>query len=278
VIARLIGERLEASMGQSIVVDDRPGGLGTIGLNAVAKAPADGYTLGIISMPFLVAPSLIKRMPYDTENDLLPVAVVGWNYQILAIRSDLPLHSVAELIAAAKSKPGVLKYSSPGNATPPHLGMKLFEQRTGTELVHVPYKGVPAAVTALLRGDVDIYLGGMAGIAPYLKSGAVRALATLAPRRLAANPDLPTMIELGYPDLQLTDWQGVAVPAGTPAEVVERLGKEIAGIVALPDMKQRLEQLSMEPAGLGPVEFKRMIRSETQRWSQVVRELHIAAD
>jgi tripartite-type tricarboxylate transporter receptor subunit TctC len=252
--------------------------MGTIGLTAVAKAPPDGYTLGIISMPFLVAPSLIRHMPYDTENDLLPVALVGWNYQILAIRSDLPVHSVTELIVEAKSKPGALKYSSPGNATPPHLGMKLFEQRTGIELVHVPYKGVPAAVTALLRGDVDIYLGGMAGIAPHLKSGALRALSTMAPQRLAANPELPTMIELGYPDLQLTDWQGVAVPAGTPAEVIERLGKEIAGIVAQPDMKQRLEQLSMEPAGLGPVEFKQMIHSETQRWSRVVRELHLTVD
>jgi tripartite-type tricarboxylate transporter receptor subunit TctC len=278
VVARLVGERLAASMGRPIVVEDRPGAVGSIGLNAVAKASPDGYTLGMISMPFLAAPSLIAHMPYDTENDLSPVGVICWNYSILAIRSELPVHSVPELIAEAKLRPGTLKYSSPGNATPPHLGMKLFERQTGIELVHVPYKGGPAAATALLRGDVDMYLAGMLTIAPLVRSGAVRLLATMAPRRLAANPELPTMIELGYPELALTDWQGIVAPAGTPLEVIDRLSRELANIVADADMKQHFEQLSMEPAGLGPIEFKRLIRRDLQRWGQFVREAHIRVE
>jgi tripartite-type tricarboxylate transporter receptor subunit TctC len=278
VVARLIGERLAKSMGQPVVIEDRPGALGTIGINAVAKAPPDGYTIGMISMPVVVHHSLVAHVPYNTESDLAPVAMICWNYQILSIRSDLPVHSVAELIALAKTQPGALKYSSPGNATPGHLGMKLFERRAGIELVHVPYQGGPAAVTALLRGDVDLYLAGMLTIAPHVRSGAVRALATFAPRRLAANPELPTMIELGYPDVELTDWQGVVAPAGTPVDVIERLSKELTDIVAKPAMKERLEQLSAEPAALGPLEFRQLMHTEIQRWDRFVRGNHFRVD
>jgi tripartite-type tricarboxylate transporter receptor subunit TctC len=156
--------------------------------------------------------------------------------------------------------------------------MKLFELETGTELVHVPYKGGPAAATALLRGDVDMCLIGMLTMAPHARSGAVRTPATMGSRRLAVNPELPTMIELGYPNLELTDWHGVVAPAGTPAEVIDRLRMELAGIVGKPDMKERLEQLSMEPAGLGPPEFLQLIRREMQRSSRLVREAHIKVE
>jgi len=278
VLARLVGERLAASMGQPIVVENRPGAIGTIGLNAVAKAPPDGYTLGIITTTFLTAPSLIAQMPYDTESDLSPVAVVNWGYQNLNIRATLPVYSVSELVSEAKARPGVLKYSSAGNATPGHLGMKLVERQMGVELVHVPYKGGPASTTALLRGEVDISLAGMVTMAPHVKSGTVRALATFAPHRLAANPELPTMVELGYPEVEFTDWQGVVAPAGTPPDVIERLSKELAKVVAQPDMKERLGQWSMEPAGLGPSEFRQLIHSELQRSSRLVREAHITVE
>jgi tripartite-type tricarboxylate transporter receptor subunit TctC len=278
VLARLVSERLAASIGQPIVVENRPGAIGTIGLNAVAKAPPDGYTLGIITTTFLTAPGLIAQMPYDTESDLSPVAVIAWNYVTLNIRSTMPVYSVSELVSEAKARPGVLKYSSQGNATPGHLGMKLFERQTGIELVHVPYKGGPAATTALLRGDVDICLAGMSTMGPHVKSGAVRVLATFAPRRLAANPELPTMVELGYPDVEFTDWQGVVAPAGTPPEVIERLSMALADIDAQPDMKERLEKLSMEPAGLGPLDFTRLIHREILRFRRLVREARITVE
>ena len=273
VVARLVAERLAVSFGQAIIVENRPGAIGTIGLSAVAKAPPDGYTIGVINPTYLTAASLLSHMPYDAEKDLSPVAVIAWNYQILAVRSGLPVYSVSQLVTLAKSKPGDLKYSTAGNGTPSHLGMKLFELQTGTELVHVPYKGGPAAVTALLRGDVDVSLAG-----PLVKSGAVRTLATIAPRRLAADPELPTLTELGYPDLQYSDWQGVVAPAGTPAEVIARLSAGLADIVGKADMKERLEQLSMEPGGLGWVEFERLIHSEIQRVGRLIREAHITVE
>jgi len=278
VLARLVGERLAASMGQPVVIENRPGAIGTIGLNAVAKAPPDGYTLGIVTTTFLAAPSLIPQMPYDTERELSPVAVVAWNYQNLNIRSTLPVYSVSQLVSEAKARPGVLKYSSAGNATPGHLGMKLFERQLGIELVHVPYKGGPASTTALLRGEVDISLAGLATMAPHVRSGTVRALATFAPHRLAANPELPTMAELGYPELDLTDWLGIVAPAGTPPEVIARLTTELGSMVAKPDMKDRLEQLSMEPAGLGPLDFARLMHKELQRSGRLIREARITVE
>ena len=277
-LARLVGERLAASMGQPVVIENRPGAIGTIGLNAVAKAPPDGYTLGILTSTFLVAPSLIAQMPYHTQNDLHPIAVVNWGHQDLIIRSTLPVYSVSELVFEAKARPGVLKYSSQGNGTPAHLAMKVFERQMGIDLVHVPYKGGPPATTALLRGEVDICIAGLVTMAPHLKSGAVRALATFAPRRSAANPDLPTMAELGYPELQFSDWLGVVAPAGTPLEVIERLSVELVRIVAQPDMKERLGQWSLEPAGLGPSEFRQLIHSELLRTSRLVREARITVE
>jgi tripartite-type tricarboxylate transporter receptor subunit TctC len=277
-VARVAAERLAVALGQPVVVDNRPGAIGTIGLNAVAKAPADGYTLGVLARTYLAAASLIPKMPYDTENDLSAVAVIAWNYQILSIRSDLPVRSVADLVALAKAEPGTLKYSSPSNASPSHLGMKLFELETGTRLVHVPYKGAPAAVTALLRRDVDIYLGGMVSIGPHVKSGAVRALATMAPRRLAANPEVPMLIELGFPDLEYTDFQGIVAPAGTPAEIIGRLSAALADIFGAPEIRDRLEQWSMEPAELGPAEFKRLIHDGMERSGRLIRQAHVTAD
>jgi len=277
-VARLLGERLAASMRHPVVIENRPGAIGTIGLNAVAKAPPDGYTLGILTTAFLAAPSLIAQMPYDTGRDLSPVAVVTSGFQNLNVRSNLPIYSVSELVAEAKARPGVLKYSSQGNGTPAHLLMKQFERRMGIELVHVPYKGGPPATTALLSGDVDICIAGMVTMAPHVKSGAVRPLATFAPRRSATHPELPTIGELGYPDLEFSGWVGVVAPAGTPPEVIERLGKALADIVAEPDTKERLGQWGMEPARLGPPEFGRLINSELQQYGRLVREGHITVE
>jgi len=277
-VARLVGERLAASLGQPTVIENRPGAIGTIGLNAVAKAPPDGYTLGVLVTAYVAAPSLIAQMPYDTGRDLSPVAVVSAGFQNLNVRSTLPVYSVSELVSQAKARPGVLKYSSQGNGTPAHLVMKQFEQQMGIELVHVPYKGGPPATTALLRGEVDICIAGMVTMAPHVKSGAVRALATFAPRRLATHPELPTIAELGYPELEFSGWLGVVAPAGTRPEVIERLSKALADIVAEPDTKERLGQWGMEPTRLGPAEFRRLIHSELQRYGRLVREGRITVD
>jgi len=277
-VARLVGERLAASIGQPVVIENRPGAIGTIGLNAVAKAPPDGYTLGVLTTAYLAAPSLIAQMPYDTGRDLTPVAVLSSGFQNLNVRATLPVYSVSELVSHAKAKPGGLKYSTQGNGTPAHLIMKHLEQLMDIDLIHVPYKGGPPATTALVRGDVDVCIAGMITMAPHIKSGAVRALATFAPRRLAAHPELPTIAELGYPELEFSGWVGVVAPAGTSSEVIERLRKALTQIVAQPDMKERLGQWGMEPAGLAPSEFMRLVDSELKRYGRLVREARITVD
>jgi tripartite-type tricarboxylate transporter receptor subunit TctC len=277
-VARLVGERLAASMGQQVVVENRPGAIGTIGLNAVAKAPPDGYTLGILTTAFLAAPSLIAEVPYDTERDLSPVAIVTSGFQNLNVWSTLPVYSVSQLVSEARTRPGVLKYSSQGNGTPAHLVMKQFEQQMGIELVHVPYKGGPPATTALVRGDVDVCIAGMITMAPHIKSGAVRALATFAPRRLANYPELPTMAELGYPELEFSGWVGVVAPAGTPRAVIERLSRALADIGAEPDTKDRLGQWDMEPARVGASEFGSLIHRELHRYRRLVRDGRITVE
>jgi tripartite-type tricarboxylate transporter receptor subunit TctC len=278
VLARIVGEKLATALGQAVVIDNRPGAIGTIGLNAVAKAAPDGYTLGIQTMPFVVAPSLLAKMPYDTENDLLAVTQIAWAYTLLVVPAPSPIQSVAQLIAMAKAKPGVLTFASSGNATPSHLGLALLERQAGINLVHIPYKGAPASIAAVLAGDVDMAFCSLQLCSPLIMAGKVRFLATSAPRRLAAYPDLPTLVELGYPGVSVTDWLGVVVPAGTSREVIDRLHSELAKIVVSPEMKQRLEAIGMEPSGAGPEDFSVQIHTEIVKWNKLVREAHISVD
>jgi tripartite-type tricarboxylate transporter receptor subunit TctC len=277
-ISRILAERLTRALGQPVVVENRVGAIGTIGLHAVARAAPDGYTLGVLAMPYVVAPSLLPQVPYDTEKDLAPVTLVSWNYAVLTVPSTSPARSVADLVTLAKAQPGLLKFASPGNGTPPHLAGELLMREAGGTMTHIPYKGAAPAVTAVFTGEVDMYFGQPASLAPHLKSGKLRALATAAPQRLAAYPDLPTLVELGYPTVRLSDWIGIVAPAGTPAEVIRRLHAELTKILATPEVRQRLEASGMEAAGSGPEEFSALISSELRRWAKLVREIGIKAD
>jgi len=277
-VARLIGDKLAGALGQPLIVENRPGIGGTIALAAVAKAAPDGYTLGIMGLPTVVAPRLTGKLPYDTEKDLAAVTLVNWTYALVAVPAASPARSVADLVALAKAKPDALKFSSGGNGTPAHLGAEMLKHQTGVSLVHIPYKGAPAAVAALVAGDVDLMIASTGPVSPQVKAGKLRVLATPAPHRIAAYPDLPTMIELGYPGVELRDWQGVVAPAGTPREVIGRLHAEIVKVLAMPEIRQRLEAMGMEPAGAGPDEFQAHIRSELQKWGKVVRDAGITAD
>lgn len=278
VLARLLGDKLASNLGQPVLVENRPGAFGTIGLNAVAKATPDGYTLGILDLAYIVAPGLIAKIPYDTERDLTAVTLFARSSNILVVPSGSSVRSVAELIAAAKAKPGFLKFASGGNGTPAHLTAELFKREVGADVVHVPYKGAVAGATALLAGDVDMMFGATVAISPHIKSGKLRALATVAPRRIPTYPDLPTLVELGYANVAVSAWDGVVAPTGTPKEVVARLHREIQKVVAMQETKQRLEAIGMESADLGPEEFAAHIRSELQRWNKVVRDAGIKPD
>ncbi len=277
VLSRLISDRLAIALGQPVVVENRPGAIGTIGLAAVAKSAPNGYSLGVLNVPYIVAPSLLAQMPFDIERDLQPVSLMALNYGVLVVPAASPVHSMADLVRIAKIKPGNLKFSSPGNATPPHLAVEFFKRAAGIDLTHIPYKGAAAATAALMTGDVDIYFASPGVIAQLVKAGKLRTLATAAPRRLIGFPELPTFAELGYA-VEISDWQGLVAPAGTPTEVTARLHAEITKILHDPDVRARLQVLGMEPGDLGPQQFASHVRSEMMRWGKLVRDAGIKAD
>ncbi|MGC2517569.1 MAG: tripartite tricarboxylate transporter substrate binding protein [Burkholderiales bacterium] len=279
VVARMLAERLATVFGQPVLVENRPGAIGTIGMNAVAKAAPDGYTLGVMTLPYTVAPSLLSNIPYDTARDLAPVNLVAVGSHILVVRSSSPIKSVADLIAFAKAKPGEITFASGGNGTPAHLAGELLRQKTGVQIRHVPFKGAPEGAAAVLGELVDMMFAATVAVAPQIKAGRMRALATSAPKRLATFPDVPTMVELGFSGFEIRDWQGVVAPAGTPPETIAWLAREIAKVTAIPEVKERLTSIGMEAAGqVGPEEFGALIRSEIVRWGKVVRDAGIHAD
>ncbi len=279
VVARIVGERLVAALGQPVVVENRPGAIGTIGLNAVAKATPDGYTFGIIALPYLLAPTLLPNVPFDMVADLVPVIQTNWESHLLVVRASSPWKSAKDLIAYAKSQPGRITFASGGNATPAHLSGEFFKRHAGIDIRHVPFKGPVQGVSAIVGEQVDMMFGAMPSASPHIQSGRLRALATPAPNRLSAFPDVPTMLELGYAGVEIRGWQGVVAPAATPKAVIARMASEVAKITASPDIKARLAVLGMDPAEQGGSEaFGTLIRSELARWSKVACEANIRAD
>ena len=275
VMARLLAEKLVGALGQPVIVENRPGGSGSIGMAQVAKAAPDGHTIGIFSMGYTTAPSMVANMPYDTEKDLAPVTQLARDSNLLIVTAGLPVKSVAELVALARAKPGQLKFASGGNSTPAHLAGELLKRETKIDIVHIPYKTPPAGAAAVLSGEVEMMFSATVAAAPHIKAGRVRVLAVATPKRLPAYPDVPTLAELGYPEAVVSNWSGVVAPAGTPKDIIERLKTEIQMILAMPEVVQRLERLGVETAPAGPEEFGALIRSELKRWNQLVRDAGI---
>lgn len=278
VLVRLLGEKLVSALGQPVVVENRPGAFGTIGINTVAKATADGHTLGRLSMTYLTAPALMTRMPYDTEKDLAPVALVGKDSNLLVVPSGAPARSVTDLIKAAKAKPGMLKFASGGNSTPAHLVGELFKREAGVDVVHIPYKGPVAGVTALIASDVDMMFGATAAVSPHIKSGRVRALAVSTSQRIPAYPEVLTMAEIGFPRVVFENWFGIVAPAATPKPVIARLYREIQTIGAMQETKQRLDAVGIDSVSAGPDQFAALIRADLPRMVKLVRDAGIKPD
>ena len=279
VVARLLSDRLKAAFRQAVVIDNRPGASGAIGMDALAKASADGHTLGALGMPFLaVTPKLIANLRFDPARDFAPATLLAWNYNILVVPTASPVVSVGELVAAAKARPGHIRYGSGGNGTPAHLTSELLKREANIDVRHIPYKGGPAAAAALLVGEVDMMIGAVGAISPYLEAGKLRALATSAPSRLKAFPEIPTLIEAGYPNVVLRDCQVIVAPASTPVGVLRRLDAALRAALSATEVQQRLELLGMVPAGLGPAEAAQQIALETRRWSRLILELGIRSE
>ncbi|HEX2197552.1 MAG TPA: tripartite tricarboxylate transporter substrate binding protein [Burkholderiales bacterium] len=277
VAARIVAEPLSVRLGQPVVVENRPGAINTIALAAVAKSPADGHTLGVLGMPSSVAPSLMPAMPYDTVRDLAPVRQLSWVSNVLVVRPGSSFASVAELVAAARARPGDLTYASGGNGTPAHLAAVLFSQRAGIELRHVPYKGVVAGLGALLGEQVDMMIAVAPAALPQVRAGKLLALATPAPSRLTSLPEVRTLAELGYA-VDVRDWHGIVAPRGTPRAVIERLEQALAAVLAQDDVKERLARVGLEPAESSADAFASHIRAEVLKWARVVSDAGIKAD
>jgi tripartite-type tricarboxylate transporter receptor subunit TctC len=272
IMARLVGQRLSEAIGQQVVVDNRPGASGILGADVVAKAPADGLTLLIANVSLIVNPYLYARMPYDPLTDFLPVTMVNTAPQQLVVHPAVPVKSVAELVAYAKARPGQLNYGSGGLGSTPFLAAELFKSITGIDVVHVPYKGGGPAVTELVGGQLTFMIENVPGTLPFVKSGKLRALAITSAERSPLAPELPTMVEAGVPGYEMTAWNAIFAPKGTPTEIVGRLHAELARVLHAPAMKEQCATLGAEPIGNTPAELAAFLKADQARWGRIIRE------
>ena len=271
-IARLIAPELARRLGQPVVVDNRPGGALTIGIDAVAKSPADGYTIGMGPVGALaITRHMVEKLPYDIERDLQPVALITTGYMLFAASPKAPFSTVRELIAYAKANPGKLSNASSSNGSPGHVSGELFKVMTGTEIVHVPYKGGAPAIADLVAGNVQLLFESTNSIAPHVKAGRVRALAVTGPKRAQSLPEVPTMVEAGVPGYEVTAWTGIIAPAHVPRRVLDRLNGAVNGAISEPTVKERLGQLGSEGGGGTPEDFAHLIRRDSAKWADVVK-------
>ena len=273
VFARQLAQKLAERLGKPVVVENRPGANGNIGSEAVAKGPADGHTLLLGTASTLtINPHLYGRqMPYDPLRDLAPVSGTHEMANVLVVNVATPYRTVADVIAAARQKPGALAYASAGNGNTMHLAGEQFRMQAGIDLLHVPYKGGPPALNDVLGGQVPMMFNNLPAIVPLVKAGKLRALGVATPRRSALLPEVPTMEEAGLKGYVSTVWNGVLVRAGSPRPAIERLNREIVAILNAPEMKRSLEEQGFEPIPGTPEQFGELIRSEMPRWGAVVK-------
>lgn len=279
IITRMIAEKLQLAWGQAVIVENRAGGGGTIGTDLVAKAPANGYTLlmGYVGN-FAISPWLVSKLPYDPVKDFAPVCLTTTAPSLLVTHPSLPVTTAKELVALAKSKPGALSYASSGTGTVGHLVAEMFKSVTGTDLVHVPYKGNPLAVSDLLGGHVHVMFSAPSAAMPFLQKKQLRVLAVTGNKRLPDLPDTPTFAEAGYPKVDASGWYGVMAPAGTPKEIITSLNRELVRIMAMDDIKERLAALGYAVESSTPEEFAQIIKTDLVKWREVVRVSGAKAD
>ena len=278
IIARLIGLDLTESMGQAVVIDNRGGSGGTVGINLVAKADGDGHTIGLCSLGFAYAPALYAKLPYDTEKDFAPISVVATQPFVFTAHPSLAATNMKELIALAKARPGQIHFGSGGAGGAAHLGTELLKHMTGIDLTHVPYKGTGPALTAMIGGEIQMQMIGVSSVVPHLKSGRLRVLAVGGAKRSPALPDAPTVIESGIPGYVFDVWYGMLAPAKTPRVVVAKLNTEINRALKNPTLVQRFAAAGLDAAGGTPEAFEKLIRSEIPKWRKVVAAANIKVD
>ncbi len=271
-VARILSPEMSKSLGQPIVVENRPGGALTIGIDAVAKSAPDGYTIGMGPIGAMaITRHMVAKLPYDIERDLQPIALVTRGHLLLAVAPSSPIRSVRELIDYAQKNPGKLTNASSSNGSPGHVAGELFKYMTGTSIVHVPYKGGAMAINDLIAGHVQVIWESLNSIAPHARSGKVRALAVSGARRSPGFPHLPTIAEAGVSGYEAGTWTGIIAPAGLPPAIIERLNAAVNDAIRSPIFTERFALIGDEPAGGTPQDFADAIRRDSARWGEVVK-------
>ena len=279
VLFRIFAPRLGEVLGQQAVIDNRPGAASTIGLDIVAKSPPDGYTVGVANIAYGANPSIYKKMPFDAEKDLAPVGLVSIVTMVLSVHPSIPVRSVKEYIALARSRPGTLAYSSAGSGSANHLATARFAHMAKIDLQHVPYKGGGPAVIGIVGGEVSTLFATIPSALSHFQSGRLRGLAVSSAKRNSALPQLPTVAEAApLPGFEAIEWQGVMLPAGTPRDVVMRLNQAFAKVTAMPDIKEKVAALGSDLVATTPEEYDAFLKRELATWSKVVKAVGLKID
>ena len=279
VLARALGDKLTQSLGQPVIVESKPGAGATLGADYVAKAKPDGYTLLVGAVHHTIASSVYKKLPYDFQKDFVPITEIALVPNVLVVNAAAtPAKNVAELVALAKSQPGKLTYGSNGNGTAQHLIGTQFENSTGTDLLHVPYKGSGPLATDLLGGQITMSFDTVTPVLQHIKSGKLRALAVTTAKRSSALPDVPTLDEAGLKGFNIGTWFGVLAPAATPKDIVARLNAEMVKVIQSPEFRKRMEEIGAEPVGNSSEQLAQQIRSETEKFAKLVKDAKVTIE
>ena len=277
-LARIVGAKLQESLGQPFVIESRPGANGTIGATYVAKSPPDGYTILFSHVgPMAISPAVVDKMPYDTLKDFEPITGVAAGALVLLVRNDIPAKNVSELVAYGKANPGKLSCGSVGPASTSHLACELLNMLGGISTIHIPYKGSAPVITDMLGGQISIAFINIAGVKPQLDAKQLRPLGVTTLKRSGVLPDVPTMNEL-MPGFEVNSWYGMMAPAGTPKEIVNLLQRETAKALKLPDVAERLRQFGLDPVGSTPEEHTAQLKSDLERWAKVAKAAKVKID
>ncbi len=278
IFARLIAQQLSERLGKQFYVENQPGAGGNIGMGNAARAAPDGYTVAVVSSSFLINPGLYEKIPYDPAKDFVPVTIAGYAPNLLAVNPSLPVHTVRELVDLVRANPGKYNFAHSGVGTTPHLSGEIFNHSLGLDLVAVPFNGTGPALQSALGGHTPIAFVVLSPAVPLIKEHQLRALAVLSTKRSGALPDVPTIVEAGYPGIEADTLQSVLVPAGTPREIVDLLYREIAATLKEPDIKERMATMGFTPIANSPAEFAALVKPEVERWKQVIKAANIKAE
>jgi tripartite-type tricarboxylate transporter receptor subunit TctC len=278
VLARTIGQKLSEKWGQPVIVENKPGAGGNLGTEIAAKASADGYTILMGTVANAISTSLYKKLNYDFVKDFTPVTLVATTPLVLAANPTFPVNNIKEVIAYAKDKPGKVNFGSGGIGTSNHLAGEMLKSMAGIDMLHVPYKGTPAAHSDLLSGQVNLMFDNIVAVMPHLKSGRMKAIAVTSAKRVSTLPNVPTVAESGVPGFDAVSWIGALVPAGTPKDIVNKLNTDLVAVIGMPDVKERLSASGAELAGSTPEQLAEHIRKETEKWAKAIKASGATAD